>query len=147
GGGTSSASSSSSDAASSSAASSSAASSTASSSGSSSSSGASSSSGGAVDCGPGSDLIYLVSSIRSVFTFDPVTLAFQKIGTVNCNIDPNYTPAAMAIDRKGIIHLRFIDHRIYDIDTKTMACSPTPYVPQQGDFFHYEMTYAADAPG
>lgn len=54
-----------------------------------------------VGCAEGTDLVYVVSRDGSLHSFDPASLAFRRIGTLQCPNTFGSLPESMAVDRSG----------------------------------------------
>ncbi len=93
------------------------------------------------DCEGTSDLIYVVSrDDKGLYLFDPDTLAFDKLGELECDV---YTsPNSMAVARDGVGYVRYSDDTVYEVDLETLACKETSYGSGFGSF---GMGYATDS--
>jgi hypothetical protein len=106
-----------------------------------------------VDGGPGSDcseeakLIYIISQTNNFYSFHPPTLTVTPLGILNCPNAGFATPFSMAVDRQGIAWVLFSDGRIFHVDVKTVACSPTNFVAGQQGFTTFGMGFVSDAVG
>jgi hypothetical protein len=78
-------------------------------------------------------VIYVADSKNNLQTFDPTTLAFSKIGPIDCPFGPNALSRAMAIDRKGGVWITSdASFDLYQIDPQTAHCTQTPFQPPRG---------------
>lgn len=74
--------------------------------------------------------IFVVSPENVLYAFEPATLAFSRIGLVNCSTAEsaasNQQIGSMAVDRSGTawVNLRPMGET-YKVDTKTAACATT----------------------
>jgi hypothetical protein len=94
----------------------------------------------------GSTLIYLITTQNVLMSFYPPTATFVPIGTISCP-DPT-DPFSMAVDRtSGLAYVEFSSGNIYRVTTTSPpACSPTSFVPQQGNYpLTFGMGFAANA--
>ena len=101
------------------------------------------------DCPDAGDtLVYVISSENGLFSFYPPTLAFTKIGDIDCSSAAS-TPYSMAVDRTGIAYSVFADGTLWQIDTADAACSPTSYqpAPENEPFHNFGMGFAGDQNG
>jgi hypothetical protein len=92
--------------------------------------------------------IYLIGSNNALLRFDPTSLTYATIGTINCPIaQPQLmpTPYSMAVDRKGIAYIVYTDGELFRVSTKAASCKPTPFVVGQGGFStEFGMGFSAD---
>ncbi len=90
--------------------------------------------------------VYIITSQNELFSFYPPTLAFTKIGDLNCPAQNGATPYSMAVDRKGVAYSVFDDGELFRISTANASCQATSYVPPaQGDaFYTMGMGFAGD---
>jgi len=54
-----------------------------------------------IACAEGTDLVYVVARDRGLYSFDPSSLRFQRIGTLECPGTTRSLPHSMAVDRSG----------------------------------------------
>ncbi|MGC4123034.1 MAG: choice-of-anchor D domain-containing protein [Myxococcales bacterium] len=77
-------------------------------------------------CLDGSQWIYTVAQDGRFATFNPQKLEYTDIGTLSC---PGYgSPFSMAVDQNAVAWVEFNDGGLYQVDTKTAACSATSFV-------------------
>ena len=89
----------------------------------------------------GSTLIYVIGAGNELYSFYPPTLAFTKIGTVNCT--NKSTPFSMGVNRLGIAYSVFSDGELFQVSTANAACKPTAYQPGQLGWNTFGMGYAS----
>ena len=95
-----------------------------------------------------STLVYVITEQYVLYSFDPPTTEFRRIGKISCPTpDPTTTPFSMAVDRKGVARVVFNDGRLYRVSTATAACQSTPFSPGQAGFTTFGMGYAKDLDG
>jgi hypothetical protein len=85
----------------------------------------------AVDCPGGTQLIYVASEERELYSFDPVQATFQSIGNIDCanGIYVN----SMAVDRSGNAWVNYGDGSLWKSSTQKGGCTSTNFLPgQQG---------------
>jgi hypothetical protein len=107
--------------------------------------GGTTSSGGGNGCATESAFVYTLAADNTLYSFDPPTLAFTLIGTLDC--PSSASPYSMAVDRDGHAWTVFTDGTLYKVDTKTAKCTATSFVPGQSGFTTFGMGFATDAPG
>jgi len=100
--------------------------------------------GGGPAC-PSGSAIYTLDSNADLYAFDPPSLTFSLIGTLNCP-SAFATPFSMAVARDGTAWVVFTDGTLYTVDTMTAACSSTAFVPGQQGFLTFGMGFSANAP-
>lgn len=101
---------------------------------------------GSTGCsGAASNFVYVIDGANALYKFDPPSLAFTKIGTVDCT--GFATPYSMAVARDGTAYVVFTDGHLYKVDTSNAHCSSTPFQPGQHNFLTFGMGYSTDAPG
>jgi hypothetical protein len=88
-------------------------------------------------------LIYVLTEEQDLFSFDPPTATFSRIGHITCP-GTQSSPWSMAVDREGIAYSVFLDGQLFRISTSTAACQATTYVPDQSGFHTFGMGYVAD---
>jgi hypothetical protein len=109
-------------------------------------SGGSGQGGGAPACAKETQFIYTLAADNTLYKFDPPTLAFTVIGTLDC---PNSfaSPFSMAVDRNAQAWVVFTDGTLARVDTKNAKCTPTAFVPGQNGFTTFGMGFSSNSPG
>jgi hypothetical protein len=103
-------------------------------------------------CSEAAKLVYVVSDENHLYTFAPNKLpdtaaAFTDLGLLGCS-DPGDMVNSMAVDRHGTAYVNYASGKIFTVDTKTMSCTDTGFVPGQAGFSpNLSMGFSADAPG
>lgn len=96
------------------------------------------------DCVTTSDLVYVLSrSDNRLYTFDPASLSFTSLGTIDCRT--SQTPGSMAVSRDGVAYVRYADDAVYAVDLATLTCSSTAYSDRRTGFDSFGMGYATDS--
>jgi len=72
---------------------------------------------------------FVLSEARVLYRFNPPTSTFTEIGELRCG-DAGTTATSMAIDRGGRAWVRYSDGKIWNVDTQSLACTPTAFVPK-----------------
>ena len=94
------------------------------------------------DCDHTSDLVYVLErDADAIHLFDPATLAFTELGTLDCTMWG--TPASMAVARDGLAYIRYSDDTVYALDLETFACQETSFALHKG-LDSFGMGYATD---
>ena len=91
-----------------------------------------------VDCqeaGAAATLIYLITQESDLWSFFPPTLAFNRIGRINCPAKTvGATPFSMAVDHTGIAYVVYNDGELFRVRTANAACQATPFRANQEGF-------------
>jgi hypothetical protein len=93
------------------------------------------------------ELIYLVDTARTLFSFDPKKLpgdAFRKIGDLSC--DRSSTPFSMAVDRTGIAWVLYQTGRLYQVSILDGHCLRTAAPPEGAMAKTFGMGFVSDGP-
>ena len=102
--------------------------------------------GGVPTCAAATQFVYVITAASELYKFDPPTVAFTKVGTLDC-AGPLATPYSMSVDRVGTAWSVFTDGTLVKIDTSNAKCTPTAFAPGQSGFFTFGMGFSANAPG
>lgn len=102
--------------------------------------------GSAADCSEEAKLVYIIGDDKKFYSFYPPTLDVSLKGVINCSAGLA-EPFSMAVDRRGIAWVLFDNGKIYHLDVKTMACSPTNYAAGQANFHRFGMGFVSNSPG
>lgn len=102
-------------------------------------------------CSQAATLVYVVSSEYDLYSFDPASLAFKKIGRLDCP-DPGLTmntleiatPNSMAIDRSGTAWVNYTSGKLFKVSTTDAKCAATTFAAGQSDFFKFGMAFATN---
>jgi hypothetical protein len=92
-------------------------------------------------------LIYLMTEEEILFSFDPASLSFKRIGKIVCPAVGSQTPFSMAVDRTGIAYVVYTDGNLYRVSTATAACIATSFVPDQQGFRTFGMGFVSNTGG
>ena len=93
-------------------------------------------------------LIYVITTAYDLYSFNPPSGAFTRIGAIRCPSAPNATPFSMAVDRKGVAYVLFDDGELFRVSNLTAACTDTGYFPGQVPSFQtFGMGFASDTNG
>jgi hypothetical protein len=106
------------------------------------------------DCPDAGDtLVYLVTSLDSIYSFHPPTGEFARIGRLSCPIpDSGWQPFSMAVDRLGRAYVLFSDSsrsagELFRVSAATASCTRLPYVSGQDGFVTFGMAFVGNADG
>lgn len=96
------------------------------------------------DCAEaGITFIYVVTQANELFSFNPPTAAFTKIGDLDCPDNTGSTPFSMGVDRHGTAYVVFSpDGELYKVSTATAACEATGFLANQQGFSTFGMGFA-----
>lgn len=84
---------------------------------------------GPCGCSPGTDLVYALSSMGELWTFDPASTSFERVATVDCPVFSNVM-FSLAIDRKGEIYVEFRSTGdVYRMSLDDFSCQDPGYEP------------------
>jgi hypothetical protein len=84
-------------------------------------------------CLDAAKLVYVLSLEGDLYSFAPADKKFTKVGALNCTAGgKTYTTVAMGVDRNAVAWVNMRDQdsltgesRMFNVDTKTAACTPT----------------------
>jgi hypothetical protein len=101
------------------------------------------------DCAEaGITFIYVVTQANELFSFNPPTAAFTKIGDLDCPDGNGSSPFSMGVDRQGTAYVVFSpDGELYKVSTATAACEATDFVANQQGFSTFGMGFATKQNG
>lgn len=87
--------------------------------------------GNSAGCSDAAKLVYVVDSTNGLHSFDPSSLKFTTIGTLNCPTTGGggATPNSMAVDRSGTAWVNFGDNELFKVSTADASCAATSYKP------------------
>jgi hypothetical protein len=91
--------------------------------------------------------IYVVTEDNELLAFQPPTLSFTPVGTINCPAKAGYTPFSMAVDHLGTAYVVFNDGELFEVSVKDASCKPTSYVTKGGSFLTFGMGFARETDG
>lgn len=90
-------------------------------------------------CVESAKLVYVVSTQNDLWSFDPGTLAFKKVGALDC--PTTSTPESMAIDQAAVAYVAMMDGTLFTADTTNAHCKPTTYAIEQQKRRIYDMSF------
>jgi hypothetical protein len=98
-------------------------------------------------------LVYVITAQYDLFSYNPPTGVFTRIGRIACPAPAGSQPFSMAVDRKGIAYIVFDASTgagrgaLYRVSTATAACISTGFVPNQQGFTTFGMGFASNVNG
>jgi len=93
-------------------------------------------------CIEASQWIYTVDGSRTFSRFDPATLTFTDIGSLNC---PSFSsPFSMAVNQDAIAWVAYEDGNLFKVDTATGKCEATSFQVGQHDLYNFGMGFVFD---
>jgi hypothetical protein len=92
------------------------------------------------ECTEETQQIYVLGTDKSLYRFYPAKLEFVRVGTLGCATAAG--TFSMAIDRRGIAWVEFMDGSIFAVDTTDASCKPTTFVSGQKGFENFGMGFA-----
>lgn len=96
-------------------------------------------------CSEAAKLVYVVSGQNDLYSFDPSTLTFKKIGPLSC--PTSETPNSMAVDRSGTAWVNMSEGSLMKVSTADASCTATAFQKGQQGFVKFGMAFAADSAG
>ena len=88
----------------------------------------------------------MLSSDNGLYGFQPASLTFTKIGTLDCP-SAGATPRSMAIDRSGTAWVNFTSGALFKVSTADASCQATPFQSGQSDFVKFGMGFSSNSAG
>lgn len=96
-------------------------------------------------CAENTDLVYVLSDVGELWTFDPVTLVFARL-TETLGCPGGGDPFSMSISRDGIAYIMLTSRDIYAIDVNDpTTCTDPGYTPEQLGFGYFGMGFASNS--
>jgi hypothetical protein len=93
----------------------------------------------------GATPVYVVSDQGNLFSFDPATANFGRIGHLDCASQA--MPFSMAVARTGFAYVVYNNGQLFQVSTANASCTRTPFVAgQQGFSSTFGMGFSANAP-
>ena len=77
--------------------------------------------GNPTGCSEAAKLVYVVAVDGSMYKFDPPSLAFTKVGTLQC--PSTGKPNSMAIDRSATAWVNYTSGEIFKVSTSDASCT------------------------
>jgi hypothetical protein len=100
-------------------------------------------------CATGTQLVYTLAwdgaECPTLETFDPRTLQFHEIGTINCATSAGVRPNALAISRAGLGYMSMDDGSLWTVNLTNAAAERTSYVSGQLRRRIWSLAFVADA--
>ncbi len=96
-----------------------------------------------VECAEETQQIYVLGSDKVLYRFYPADLKFVRVGTLACPTSEG--TFSMAVDRRGVAWVEYLDGRVYQVDTYDASCKPTPFKAGQTGFDTFGMGFALNS--
>ena len=97
------------------------------------------------DCVAEAKLVYVVSQEKDLYSFDPSTVTFTKIGRMDCPTAG--VPVSMVIDRSSTAWVNYADGSLFRVSTRDASCTATEFAPGQQGFLKFGMAFATEGSG
>jgi len=97
------------------------------------------------DCSEAARWIYLVDSDGTLVRFEPDSLRFTRIGTLDCPAGGLDNPFSMSVDRNANAWVLYSDGRVYSASTADAHCTATSFAANQAGFEVFGMGFASNA--
>jgi hypothetical protein len=94
-------------------------------------------------CSDAAKLVYVISTDNVLRSFDPASLTFNIIGTVNCNTFASVN--SMAVSRDATAYVNMSDGTLFQVSTADASCAPTGYSTGQYNRRIRGMGFASDS--
>jgi hypothetical protein len=91
-------------------------------------------------------LIYVVDQNNTLRSFEPKTLTFNTIGSLNCPAQIGATPFSMAVDRDAVAWVLYSSGEVFNVSTQNAACGKTGFTATSA-YTNFGMGFVADVPG
>jgi hypothetical protein len=92
------------------------------------------------DCASGTQLVYVASEERELYSFDPTLATFSLIGSIDC-ANGVYVNS-MAVDRSGNAWVNYGDGSLWESSTQKGGCTSTTFLPNQGGVALFGMGFS-----
>jgi hypothetical protein len=91
------------------------------------------SSGSAGDCPQGTELVYTIDQFNNRLSqFDPMTKAFNDLGSLSCPTMLGATPFSMSVDRNGVAWVLYNSGELMHVTIQGLACTRTTWASPSG---------------
>jgi hypothetical protein len=97
------------------------------------------------NCAQGAKLVYVVDESNRFSSFDPKTLQFTDLGSLNCPAIGGATPFSMSVDRSAIAWVLYSNGSVFRVNTQGLACQATSF--SSSAFVNFGMGFVSDAVG
>ena len=94
-------------------------------------------------CTQAATLVYVIDDQGVLHSFDPGSLTFETIGTVDCGSGP-VQAESLAIDRGATAWVLDTSGNLYTVSTKTAKCKTTTFTPVEGYTTGTGMAFSSD---
>jgi len=108
---------------------------------------------GLAPCDPEDLFVYLVTSEKDFYRYDPASAEVKLVGTLDCPIDGS--PFSMGVSRLGVAYVVYRPNTLgatppgvlFMVNVENAACQKTTFQPNQHDFKLFGMGFALDDDG
>lgn len=97
-------------------------------------------------CSDQAKLIYVVDQGNELLTFDPVSKQFSPVGSGALACTSGAQPFSMGVDRNANAWVLYDDGELFQVDTSTLACTPTSWSSPSG-LFEFGMGFSTNDVG
>ncbi|MEM7153142.1 MAG: hypothetical protein AAF799_09875 [Myxococcota bacterium] len=98
-------------------------------------------------CAPHVDLIYVLSTSKELWTFDPTTLEFALVGPIPCEQQHGFDAStfSMGVGRDGRAWIQYNDGDLYTVDVNDpQTCVDPGFEPGQLDIGTFGMSFVSN---
>jgi len=96
-------------------------------------------------CSAEAKLVYVVSAEDDLYSFNPPSATFNKVGHLDCPAAGLATPNSMAIDRSGNAWVNYSDGSLFKVSTLNASCAATSFAKgQNSQFIRFGMAFATN---
>ncbi|HEY1959342.1 MAG TPA: hypothetical protein VGH28_27205 [Polyangiaceae bacterium] len=93
-------------------------------------------------CSDAAKLVYTIATDNVLRSFNPATLQFKTIGTLNCGTFES--PNSMAVSRDATAYVNMSDGTLWKVSTTDASCQPTSYQLDQSNRRIRGMGFSSD---
>lgn len=97
-------------------------------------------------CSDEAKLVYVVDQNNKLSSFNPPTMMFNDLGTLNCPAQPLATPFSMAVDRQAVAWVLYSSGELFSVNTTSLQCTKTSFT-APASLQNFGMGFATDTAG
>lgn len=98
-------------------------------------------------CSAAAQLVYVVSEVNDLYSFNPGKNEFKRVGTLDCPAAAGFGPNSMAVDRTGTAWINYEDGTLFKASTENAKCTATSFEPNQAGFLKFGMAFVSEKAG